>query len=766
MPRSAALRLPSGGAWRIGAVVLSAAAGMPAGIRAQPVAADPVPGTPAEAGAMPAVPTAPGAKLDKVEITGGRADEVQERRQSTAAKIIIGRDEIERFGDSTVGEVLKRLPGVTIQGRPGRGGAIRLRGLGSGYTQILLDGERVPPGFSLDSLAPEQIERIEILRAPTAETGARAIAGTINIITRGGYTKRINDVRLATAVENGRLQPSLSWTRNDSVGPFIYNYSLSAFRQNRASDTTTTTVDQDLSSGAVTLDQRDVGTVREHRQGLHATGRLQWRGAEDGHNLTLIPLVIYGTGTSKRTGVLGQTVGATPPPYDTSTTDGDGSYLLTRLNAQWNRRIGDAARLESHAGIGLTRNETHSLRFERTGGALSRTLEDTADTRDRHLSASEKVIAQVGAEHSVVAGAEAEANRRNDTRTTVQDGAPLLVDFGDNLTASSTRFALYAQDEWNLTPNWAAHAGLRWEGISTRGTGEAGQPESSNRSSVWSPLLHAVWKPDPKGRDQLRISLTRSYRSPTLGNLIARPSINTRYPAPGPNTPTQPDRAGNPSLRPELATGIDIAIERYLPTSGILSANVFQRRISNYMRSQVTLETVPWANQPRYVSRPQNIGNALTQGIELEAKFRLSDLVSDAPRIDLRSNASIFRSRVKSVPGPDNRLDQQPDYTANLGADYRFAGLPLTLGGNLNWTPGYTTRVSDEQTALQGRKLILDAYALWVFSPQMQLRISASNLDSRDYVTGGTFDDAGVRETSNTTAPTSLNLQIRLELKL
>ncbi len=78
----------------------------------------------------------------------------------------------------------------------------------------------------------------------------------------------------------------------------------------------------------------------------------------------------------------------------------------------------------------------------------------------------------------------------------------------------------------------------------------------------------------------MRISLTRSYRSPSLGNLIARPGINTRYPAPGPNTPTQPDRAGNPSLRPELATGLDVAVERYLPGSGILSANVFQRRIS------------------------------------------------------------------------------------------------------------------------------------------------------------------------------------------
>ena len=96
-------------------------------------------------------PQEPGAKrpaqLDPVEVRGWTADDTQLRRQSTAATITIGRDEIERFGDSTVGDLLKRLPGVTLQGRPGRGGNIRLRGLGSGYTQILLDGERVAPAF-------------------------------------------------------------------------------------------------------------------------------------------------------------------------------------------------------------------------------------------------------------------------------------------------------------------------------------------------------------------------------------------------------------------------------------------------------------------------------------------------------------------------------------------------------------------------------------------------------------------------------------------
>jgi iron complex outermembrane receptor protein len=154
------------------------------------------------------------------------------------------------------------------------------------------------------------------------------------------------------------------------------------------------------------------------------------------------------------------------------------------------------------------------------------------------------------------------------------------------------------------------------------------------------------------------------------------------------------------------------------------------------MRSQTMLETVSWSPQPRYVSRPQNIGDAVTQGVELEAKFRLGDVMGgdSAPKVDVRANASLFRSRVKSVPGPDNRLDQQPDCTANLGADHRVPGWPLTLGGNLNWTPGYETRVSELQTARQGRKLVIDAYGLWVFSPTLQLRVTASNLNPRDYL--------------------------------
>ena len=72
-----------------------------------------------------------------------------------------------------------------------------------------------------------------------------------------------------------------------------------------------------------------------------------------------------------------------------------------------------------------------------------------------------------------------------------------------------------------------------------------------NRSNVWTPLLHAVWKPDPKGRDQMRFSLTRSYRSPPL-NKPDRPAVDQR-PLSAPRTehadPARPRRQPRPQAR-------------------------------------------------------------------------------------------------------------------------------------------------------------------------------------------------------------------------
>jgi outer membrane receptor for ferrienterochelin and colicins len=718
--------------------------------------------------------SAPEPAAQRVDVTGARPGDTQERRQSTAAKIIIGRDEIERFGDSSLGELLKRLPGVTTGGTPGRGGAIRMRGLGGGYTQILLDGERVQGGLSLDSIDPDMVERIEILRAPTAETGARAIAGTINVITREGFRKRLNDLKLSLALENGIVLPGSSWTRDDKWNDLSYSLTLNAWGWRRKDDSVTTTT----SSDARWVESTDSAS---RRHGLNANARLQWPLGE-GSSLMLMPLLVYSEGGgSSRTEA--DFPPSTPPglqPYDRAVGVNDSRFLLARLNGQWRHRLGEG-RMEWRGGVATSQSASSALRRQYDGDKALPPLDESTDSRERNGHLNGKYTLLLGESNNLVAGAEIDVARRaEDGRSTLLDpegSGPLLdpttgqavLDNQDKLTASTQRLALYAQDEWTLTPQWAAHAGVRWEGITTEGEGDGEAAAQRNRSSVWTPLLHAVWKPEPSSRDQVRISLTRSYRSPTLQNLLGRYNVSSRFPE-GDNLPSSPDRAGNPALRPELATGIDLAIEHYLPASGLFSANLFHRRVTDLMRTLTTLEEMPGSGQRRWVARPQNVGDATTQGIELEAKFRLSELVVNAPAVDLRANLSVFRSKVDSVPAPDNRLDQQPGGTANFGADYRWPGLPLTLGGNVNITPGYTTRLSDTQWAVQSGKRIVDAYVLWTINPSARLRVTASNLlhednESASVFAGGlsgTADD----ERADTVGSSFVNWRVQLELKL
>ena len=712
-------------------------------------------------------PRANTSELKPVTVVGAALDDTEARRQSTASKIIVGRDEIERFGDSTVGELLKRLPGVTMPGRPGRGGAPRMRGLGGGYTQILIDGEPAPRGFSLDELSPEQIERIEILRAPTAETGARAIGGTINIVTRGGYSKRLNDLRLGLGLENGNQQPAVSWIRNEVAGNWIYNVSLSAQHGERSNDSSSHTTIENLDSGEL-IDRLERTQSSSQRDAIQANGRLQWRG-EQGDTLVLTPMLVHSQSSSLSSGSLTQ-IGGTAP-FDGSSGSGANRFSSLRLGAQWTHRLLDGGNWLLRASLGQSDWDNASLRQYFGSSPTVGQSDNRSEQHDLNFSASAKLTKTLANDHNLVTGAELQSNRRREVATTLQDGESPLTEFDGNLTASSLRAALYAQDEWSVTRQLAAHAGLRWEGISTQGSTATGMPEASNQSSVWTPLLHAVWKFDTQSRDQLRASLTRSYRSPGLQDLIARPRISGMFPGRGPNDELHPDRGGNPELKPELASGLDIAMERFLPGSGMLSANLFYRHISNLMRSQTTLETVSWADSPRWVARLKNIGDAITQGLELEAKFRASDLWPEAPRIDVRSNISLFTSRVQGVPAPDNRLSQQPNGTANLGADYRLRDMPLSFGGNLNWTPGYTTRLSDDQRVVQSAKLVLDAFVLWTLGPASQLRVSLGNLAARDYVTSNTLDSSNaaaqaLRESVTNTSPSWRSLQLRLELKL
>lgn len=716
----------------------------------------------AEPAASGKKPEKPETTLEKVEVKTRLDDEA--RRQSTASKIVISREEVQKYGDSNVSEVLKRLPGVTVGGRPGRGGGPRMRGMGAGYTQILVNGEPLPAGFPLESLTPDQIERIEVARAPTAETGARAIAGSINIVLREALQRRLNEFRPGLNTENDQWQSTLAWTRNDSFGtpdeegerkPGTYNVSIQGFHRNTLDQSTTLT--QALASdGSWRLNQEQVQSARNLAEGLNASLRLQYR-VDAANQWTGQAFAMTGRNSGETTATLDPRNGTEPAPWLKSNANRDSDFSVLRLNTQWNWKASDSSRWEWKAGTGGFRANGSQRTLYDHGG----TLATEGSTEETNSSAQVKWHLDRDKGHAWVTGLEWEHNDRTEDYRTWRDGLPLPGVSEGSLSATVQRIAVYTQDEWAINPKWSAYAGLRWESITTQSQ-DRSWSGINHRNDVATPLFHVLWRPDPAKKDQIRLSLTRSYRSPPLTSLIARPAYAMDYPLTGPNVETQPDRIGNPQLQPELASGLDLSFERYLEGGGMLSATVFHRRITGLIRNLTELQTVSWSPVPRWVSQARNVGDAISQGLELEAKGRLNEFWTEAPAISVRSNLALYRSKVSSVSGPDNRIDEQAPMTGNIGADYRFKAWPLQVGGNINFVPAHTIRRSDQQSIRTGNKTQGELFAAWTFSPALTARLNLNPLWASEYESLNRTGDVSAW----TRQDVPMALGIRLEWKL
>ena len=725
----------------------------------------PAPSTAPDASPAAAKPAAAPQKVEQVEVTGKNTG-TDERRNSTAGKIIITREDIEQYGDSNLGDVMRRLPGVTTGGRPGRTGAPRMRGMGGGFTQILVDGQRLAPGFNIEEITPDQVERIEILRAPTAETGARAIAGTINIILREPLRQTNNDVKLGPQIERDKVSGNLSVSRNDVLSETgTYNLTASVNHTDQLNDSRSHTLYSDVASGATTLEQASFSQSRERRDSIFFTGRAQWR-LGMGEQLGVQAVLVHNEGNTRSTGNLTQLFGVDPAPYATRAGYAETKVDVARLNLNLNRRFDADTRYElrvSAGNFGLTaQGRTEQFAANGTQNLLQTT---EGKISDKSWNSAGKLIHNIArGGQAITAGYEVEGLRRSETSITTLNGARQLADLGTEFAVSTQRAAFFVQDEWDPHPDWSANLGLRYEEITTQSA--VANDTFTNVSRVLTPVAHAVWRFASPGRDQVRLSLTQSYKSPTVQQLSARPTLNTLFPVPDRNTAVTPDRAGNPNLKPELANGIDLAYERYLKSGGVFSVNLFQRNIRQFQRNVVGLETVSWANLPRYVNRPQNLGNAVTRGIEFDAKFQLKELIDSKEPLSLRANVSLFNSKVDAVPGPNNRIDQQPKATANLGFDYRVSGAPLTIGGNLNWVPGYDTQLTVTQAQTLSTKRVFDAYAVWTVNPSTRLRLSLSNLAPQDSPSSDTVVDAGLRQLVASNGRSDISVALRLEMRL
>lgn len=689
----------------------------------------------------------PASKVERIEVTESRG-KYDARREDTATKIVVTEAEIKKFGDTQLADVLKRLPSITV-----RGTEVMMRGLGRGYTQILIDGQKAPPGFAIDSISPDNIERIEIIRAATADLSTQSIAGTINIILKQKFKPNARELKIGYAQGTGFRRPNISYQTSDRKDNFSYSIVATA-RQSNLDYKFLNDLSANDAAGNAIYRRAFSGDWTGRFTNANIAPRLNWTLGE-GHTFAWNFFLGRGEGSSVSSGATTTSSGA-PPLYPVTRNQFERATWFARSDVTWNRALADGAKWELKAGIDSvirrTKEDTYGYSPQRD---LIYSRNEDITNPDRDLKFSGKYTQPFGVGHTFAAGWDGSVGSlryQRKIRDNAVGSSPLrLSEQIDDPSVSS--LAVFVQDEWNVSEAVSIYAGLRWEGIKTDVSGND-YATVSNRLSVSSPILQTLWKFKDAPGWQSRFALTRTFKAPNKWDLTPRVvgvSLN--------NGPADPDYAGNSQLKPELATGVDVAIEKFWDKGSNLSLSATVRRISDVTRRNTIFTGGRWVNAPI------NDGMAMSRSIELDTKFPVQTLYPNSPPIDLRFNVSRNWSEVKNVPGPNNRILSQTPLSATLGLDYRMKGGEVVAGGSVSFKSGADSRGSVNYFESYPARREIDFYGLWKFTPKDQVRLTLANILREDNVSTSRYVDAsGTRGDTNRT-PSRMEIRLNLESK-
>ncbi len=159
---------------------------------------------------------------------------------------VIDEQQLQRSVGKDLAQVLNEQVGLVINGagsNPGKDKSVFLRGAGSQYILILMDGVPVndPSGvggaFDLRLLSVDQVARVEILKGSQSTLyGSDAIAGVINIITKKKGDRPIGGFGSISYGSYNTLKGNAGVAGNS--GKVDYNLSYSRFQTDGISEAT------------------------------------------------------------------------------------------------------------------------------------------------------------------------------------------------------------------------------------------------------------------------------------------------------------------------------------------------------------------------------------------------------------------------------------------------------------------------------------------------------------------------------------------------
>ena len=658
-----------------------------------------------------AAPQGPVSSLDEVIVTGEPV--MRNRTDDVVPTLSYDLEYFQRFEPLTVGDALKRVPSVAFLSDVLESDGVRLRGLDPGYTQILVNGERVPGAgvdrsFFVDRIPAELIERIEVVRSSSANRSGDAVAGAINIVLRdalsldGGYV-RLGALNWSDS-EYGQWGGTYGAVWGGQAGPG--RLLIGANVQDRRNPKNKYSVRFDEPGGVIqnTEVQTDV------RDGTDYSANASYEVPVGGGELRL-------SGTFVRTDryqdedSLEYRNGVETAANLLTVNDNDLDIRTDNLSlgARYER---DMFGGETVFKLGYASIDDDQYEFESESEYLRDAVifpdEDrfTLDSTQVNIT-DEELSGAIQHQRDLSNGVELEFGvqwNQKDRDSLIQEtprirfnvpnapvARPPVPAFGPfasvpggDATIEETRIDPYVMISGESgAMKW--EAGLRYETTDTTITDFTVAPADQVTDNDYGFLLPSA---------SLRYALTPTDRlTLSVARTVRRPNFNHLSPAVLEEEFGDSDFVGNPNLQPESAWGADLGFEHRIGRRGVVGINAFYRDITDLIEETNT-GVVGSAGAGTFVYTVDNVGDGQVWGVEFDLSTPLDFIGMETTGVFL--NYSWLDSSINDFIG-ERRFNDQSDYVLNVGFTHDIPTWGAAFGATYREQGDAVSRVLAEE---------------------------------------------------------------------
>ena len=420
----------------------------------------------------------------------------------------------QRFEPVSVGEMLKRVPGVTFTSDVLEYDGVQFRGLPAGYTQVLINGRRAPGGeadrsFFVDRIPAELVEKIEIVRSPRADQPSEGVAGTLNIVTKEAATFNGGFAKVGALInKDGKARPSLAAAYAGTLGDRTSYWAALNYQERRNAKKKVSLRFNDFTTGP--LDQKnpvfkDTELQDDTRDGSDLSGSAEIKTAigDDG----FIRLQGFFVDTNRKEDEVSLT-------YEDADLDFDGAETQHEKIKQQTYALTSDARIPlGFADLGLAagwsgyRENTTTTTYK--GGEEDLSDLELDEVESIHIKDDEytgTVNLGFGAD---TARFKVGVDLFHKLRNGLNDGDFLSGEF----KVKENRYDPYARFTFEPSSMLSIDAGLRYE-ITRRTVSGDALPTVSYNAETLNPSLHLRYA--PTSADQFRASIARTVRRAEL----------------------------------------------------------------------------------------------------------------------------------------------------------------------------------------------------------------------------------------------------------